>query len=434
MSGAAASCRRTLMAVRSTLVRAAVVAAVALGALPAAAAEAARNGKIAFVSDRGYATEIYVMDPDGGRVTPLTTRLSGQELAWSPDGRTLLVYSIGPFDLFRIGSDGSDLRVFLAGWMMHFVPAFSWSPDGSRIAFAGYCIAPGCTPTGVDQIQVMNADTSGIHTLTAAPPQRDAASPSWSPDGKRIVFVRYAAPIRGAAQIWTMNADGSGQTFITGGAAPSWSPDGNWIAFTRVVRMDADQPIWRVFVMHPDGSGVKQITRAKGKDYTPVWSPDGRGIAYSHDSGHGTSQIHIVRPDGTGDRDLTRNPSRNFAPAWQPVISSPPPTPPLVPAILVPTFKPRVLAASRHLRLNVRCRRTKIRCRGTLSLFRRSYSSNELALKGTAHFDVRARSTNRVDVKLLRPARALSGNLVTKLRCDGHNSWQGIFPRVVRKR
>ena len=410
------------------------MAAVALGALPAAATGVARNGKIAFVSDRGYTREIYVMDPDGGRVTPLTTRVAGSELGWSPDGRTLLVYSIGPFDLFRIGSDGSDLRVFLTGWMMHFVPAFSWSPDGSRIAFAGYCIAPGCTPTGIDQIQVMNADTSGIHALTDVPPQQDAASPSWSPDGKRIVFVRHVAPFRTAQQIWTMNADGSGQTFITEGAAPSWSPDGNWIAFTRVVRMDADEPIWRVFVMHPDGSGLKRITRAKGKDYTPVWSPDGRWIAYTHDSGHGTSQIHIVRPDGTGDRDLTRNPSRNSAPAWQPVTSSPPPpTPPLVPAILIPTFKPRVLAASRHLRLNVRCRRDRVRCRGTLSLFGRSQRSNQPTLEGSAHFDVPARSAKRIDVRILRPARRLSDILVTKLRCDGHNSWQGIFPRVVRK-
>ncbi|MFF5294580.1 PD40 domain-containing protein [Paractinoplanes globisporus] len=50
--------------------------------------------------------------------------------------------------------------------------------------------------------------------------------PRWSPDGKRIAYLT-------GAQLWTMNADGSGPRRLTTRAAagPSWSPDGKWIAF-----------------------------------------------------------------------------------------------------------------------------------------------------------------------------------------------------------
>jgi TolB protein len=142
-----------------------------------------------------------------------------------------------------------------------------WSPDGSRIAFAG------ASEEGFD-LYVMKADGTDIARITDLP--GDETQPTWSPDGDRIAYSwddlgdpRYRTGISVA------NADGTGSTELVtaddeGLFAATWSPDGTRIAYHNVTR-------GTLYVMDSDGADVTEVRPDQGTAYALAgWEPDGR--------------------------------------------------------------------------------------------------------------------------------------------------------------
>jgi hypothetical protein len=174
----------------------------------------------------------------------------------------------------------------------------TWSPDGTKLAFH----SDRAGSSGAD-IYLMSYDGSGLRRLTSdASNDRD---PAWSPDGRTITFNRDGA-------IYVMNAtDGSAVTRLTdrADAHPTWSPDGLRIAFAR----------WstgHIYAVNADGSGLTQLTSAAGFDDTPAWSPDGLKIAFQHTAPSDTiGAIYVMNADGTGIARLTM---AGQTPAWSP--------------------------------------------------------------------------------------------------------------------
>jgi len=211
-----------------------------------------------------------------------------------------------------------------------------WSPDGSRIAFAR------TGPDGNGQIYTIRADGSGLRQLThcAAGSAHCLASgtPTWTPDGDRIVFSHCCVRAAGADRvgIFTMRAtDGSQVRRITLDPDPNWSdvgptvsPDGRWVAFTRQIGAtpgNANKDVSALCLVRFDGGRVHCITSYHLIVDEKDWSPDGSRIVFvSHEgsnNGPFRADIFTVAPDGSHLTQLTHTiPGRTlaFQPCWAP--------------------------------------------------------------------------------------------------------------------
>ena len=215
--------------------------------------------------------DIYLANADGSGVTRLT---SGENPAWSPDGRSIAFDRGGTIHV--IDSDGSNERQVGPG-------AFpAWSPNGTRIVFVG---------SSGGGIFAINADGSKLTRLIrsdfANPGARDGVAwPEWSPDGQ-ITFVR--TPAYDSYEPWAiyvMNADGSDPEDLNvlrtvGGSfaeVHSWSPDGSRIA------LGVDQgPSWIIASVNSSGADFRVHYREQSGGYAahPDWSPDGRHLVFN---------------------------------------------------------------------------------------------------------------------------------------------------------
>jgi serine/threonine protein kinase len=258
------------------------------------------SGRIAFESFRDGNWEIYVMNADGSNQTRLTNNPAADDRfpSWSPDGSRIAFAS--KHEIYVMNADGSNQTRLTNN------PAYysnlSWSPDGSRIAFQFW------HDDNKYEIYVMNADGSGQTNLTNNP--ASDWHPSWSPDASRIAF--YSSR-EGNGGIYVMNADGSEQTRLTtGGSNPSWSPDGTRILFESY--RDGNEEI---YVMNADGSEQTRLTDNPANDFGPSWSPNGTRILFdSHRDGN--EEIYVMNADGSEQTRLTNDPEFDGSPSWRP--------------------------------------------------------------------------------------------------------------------
>jgi hypothetical protein len=169
--------------------------------------------------------------------------------------------------------------------------------------------------TGIERhdLYILPLDGSDLIQLTTTP-EVSELHPELSPDGTRIVFVRFE---ESGEQIYVMNADGSNPVQLTddadGGFQPTWSPDGSRIAFVSG-REDDDLEI---YVMDADGFNVERLTTAPGLEFVPKWSPDGSTIAFQSQR-TGEDEIFLMDADGSNPRNLTDQQADGTEPAWSP--------------------------------------------------------------------------------------------------------------------
>lgn len=221
--------------------------------------------------------------------------------------------------LYSMNSDGSRI-VQLTTTATNISP--SLSPDGTQIAF----IRAG-------DVWTMDIDGTGLAQVTQTPAAEQ--TPVWSPDGDQIA---YAVVADGGSdlEILVRAADGSGSpTQLTDNAfpdlEPAWSPalpghPEGLIAFVSARTGDTNR---NVYVMDHQGGSVVNLTPNgdyggvpyQGHDDDPSWSPQGR-LAYSHTfqaNGGGLPAIWAIEADGSGMTRLSTDPTQSATePAWSP--------------------------------------------------------------------------------------------------------------------
>jgi Tol biopolymer transport system component len=147
----------------------------------------------------------------------------------------------------------------------------------------------------------MNADGTAQQQLTTPPSGDFDGGASYSPDGTRIAFARFT-PSAGTIEIDEINAEGGGLTQIASGNQPSWSPDGAKIALL------CGSPL-AICTMNADGSNVTKLFQSSINGISsPTWSPDGTRIAFArqHTSGQSIlSDVYEMKSDGSGLTQIT---------------------------------------------------------------------------------------------------------------------------------
>ena len=247
---------------------------------------------------------------------------------------TIAFASIAPnhVAVFVADSDGSHPRPLAPDSTSDYNATFS--PDARWIVFTSH-------RSGQADIYRIHSDGSGLERLTDDLAFDDQGV--ISPDGKSLAFVSSRS---GQADVWVLDLASRALRNITnhpaGDFRPAWSPDGQWIAFSsdrdpaHAACPSTTQPgpasfvvpqYTSIYVMHPDGSGLRRVTDSTEVAGTPQWSPDGARVAFSTSDptqvcrgglmfGTGTTQIVSVDVH-TGARDtLTAGSGVKVSPRW----------------------------------------------------------------------------------------------------------------------
>jgi len=247
-------------------------------------------------------SDIYRQRVDGSAITQLTEDASNDVMpAISPDGKTIAFASdrSGNWDIYLMDANGGPAVQLTSDRTHDISPSFS--PDGKKIVYCSMGERSG-------QWQLVTIDVENPTTKRYI---GHGLFPQWSPKGDTIVYQR--ARERGTRwfSVWTVELDERGEagspTEIVWSSdyaciTPSWSPDGKAVVFCTVMNPDADtqgdKPAESdVWIARADGSGRTRMTGGRFANLQPVWSGDNAIYFVSNRSAEGVENIWAIDPN-----------------------------------------------------------------------------------------------------------------------------------------
>jgi TolB protein len=275
-----------------------------------------RNGVIAYVE---FLAGLQYVEPLGSTTSP-PPQIKDPDapevsfLDWSPDGR-YLAYVDGDLFLRRssiavLDVETGETRQLTSG-SLDASPV--WSPDGRRIAFLRFV-------RGSAALWVMNQDGSDARAL--APPRKRPWKPFRDPNvfptpevidpGTVVRAIAWSPdseriafavdPFGGQPEVAIVSLEGEAQPTIVEGSYPTWSPDGIRLCLVQRTSLGT-----RLVTISPDGTDQEPITEGSGIHTMPRWSPDGASILYVSDEEGlpGKLELWVIGSDGSEPEQIT---------------------------------------------------------------------------------------------------------------------------------
>lgn len=236
-------------------------------------------------------TEPLSISPDGRMIAGVRYVLS-DESEWLEDAGTYLVDAV----------TGTSTQLTHKAW----VGGSSWSPDGRQLAISMQDPDdPPGTPSGTNPtIWILNRDGSGLRRLTERSTWGAHTLPSWSPDGKRILYQSGAT--------FVVSADGTRDTlFALDCFNAQWSPNGQQVACVGAGPEGGPATLLRI--MNADGGGDRVVVQSPDPLSMPSWSPDGTELVYTVSPEDAPAYVYRIRADGTGGRRVAEGQSAVWA-------------------------------------------------------------------------------------------------------------------------
>ncbi|MCI0447353.1 hypothetical protein L0152_29605, partial [bacterium] len=261
-----------------------------------------------------FESKIWIYDVESGRKEFLSA-LNAIQPSWSPNGHRIAYWTSkgGQRDIWTISSSGENAFAITNDQPTDYNPV--WSPDGTYLYF-------GSDRGGSPNLWRIKIEEQTGKTLSppepVTTPSAESNYLSFSKNGKGLLFSsvfsqsnieKFAFDPKQEKIIGTIEAVTTGTKKFRN---PDPSPDGGWLVCSS---WGGPQDI---YIMHPDGTDLRQLTNDSFLDRYPKWSHDGNKIAfYSDRSGKG--EIWIINRDGTGLQQLTDTTlSALLWPQWSP--------------------------------------------------------------------------------------------------------------------
>jgi TolB protein len=273
------------------------------------------TGKIVFtcqIYKVQASNQICIINADGTGFRRLTTDDSRQHNypSLSPDGLSVVYASFREANIYEIYEmDLATGNVKQLTNKIGVANAPEISPNGKSIVFHRWTVN-----SNRDVIMLMDRNGENQNNI----PHAEGWDPTWSPDGKYILF---ASDMDGTIQLYSIRENGKELHKISNLPAirgrSDWSPDGQFI-----VTYSGESWHREVYIMNADGTNARMLSTAGGNSQGPSISPDGKWVTFTayfdHPSDDHGCEIYIMRVEGTDLRRLTDNDYCDYQPRWGP--------------------------------------------------------------------------------------------------------------------
>jgi len=216
----------------------------------------------------------------------------------------------GNWDIFM--ADGDGRNVVQLTDTSHDENEPRWSADRKRIVYSA----------SNGKLYVIDVKTKEYHQVPIEDNGGKMTGPSFSPDGKKIVYVHFKPDKADDTELAIFDLDRNtnrkfmdqyGPLFF-----PSWSPDDKYIIYTvGHCSMDCGRIIQELWLAGTKGNYARQVLMTNSHCMQPIWSSDGKKIAFASDKS-GNYDIWSLSLENWGLTQLTNDPHLDTSPAWSP--------------------------------------------------------------------------------------------------------------------